>query len=158
MMTEEKEKAMAKFTYPAIFEKDKTDGGYVVTFPDWDGATQGETVTDAMEMATDYLGLVCWDAVHNTKPLPASTPIEEVKLPKDGFVSLVYADTAAYQKVIDKENNPIKAAREKAGLSLKDLSVLLNAPYRTVQEWNAGRRTPPEWIQKLIIEKIESIG
>ena len=27
----------------------------------------------------------------------------------------------------------------------------LNAPYRTVQEWNAGRRTPPKWIQQLII-------
>ena len=41
-----------------------------------------KTITDAMEMATDYLGLVCWDE---------------------------------------------------------------------------GRRTPPEWIQKLIIEKIESV-
>lgn len=51
-----------------------------------------------------------------------------------------------------------EAIMKQAGMSLKELSVLLNAPYRTVQEWNAGRRTPPKWIQQLIIEKIESLG
>jgi predicted RNase H-like HicB family nuclease len=152
-----KERAMAKYTYPAIFEKDET-GGYVITFPDWEGATQGETITEAMEMATDFLGLTCWDAEHDHETIPVPTQIEAVKAPENGFVNLIYADTAAYQKVIDRENNPIKEAREKAGMSLKELSVLLNAPYRTVQEWNAGRRTPPKWIQQLIIEKIESLG
>ncbi|MBQ8919121.1 MAG: hypothetical protein IJ056_03325 [Acidaminococcaceae bacterium] len=58
--------------------------------------------------------------------------------------------------MIDRENNPIKAAREKAGMSLKELSILLNAPYRTVQEWNAGRLTPSKWVQQLIVEKIEN--
>ena len=81
-----------------------------------------------------------------------------MRIPKNGFVNIIYADTAAYQKVIDRENNPIKAAREKAGLSLNELAILLNAPYRTVQEWNAGCRTPPKWIQQLVVEKIESAG
>ena len=107
-------------------------------------------------MATDFLGLTCWDAEHYNETIPDPTPIESIKAPEGGFVNLIYADTAAYQKVIDRENNPIKAAREKAGMSLKELSVLLNAPYRTVQDWNAGRRTPPKWIQKLIVEKIEN--
>ena len=147
---------MAKYTYPAIFEKDET-GGYVVIFPDWEGATQGETITEAMEMATDFLGLTCWDAEHYNEAIPVPTPMEKIKVPKDGFVNLIYADTAAYQKVIDRENNPIKAAREKAGMSLKELSVLLNAPYRTVQEWNAGRRTLPKWIQQLIMVRVSKL-
>lgn len=55
------------------------------------------------------------------------------------------------------ENNPIKYARKKAGLNIKKLSELFGAPYRTVQDWNAGRRMPPGWVQRLIVEKIESV-
>ena len=53
------------------------------------------------------------------------------------------ADTVAYQEVIDRENNPIKYAMKKAGLNIKKLSLLLDAPYRTVQDWIAGKRMPP---------------
>ena len=51
--------------------------------------------------------------------------------------------------------NAIKEAREKAGLNIKQLADLLGAPYRTIQEWNAGRMSPPEWIQRIIVEEIE---
>ena len=44
------------------------------------------------------------------------------------------------------ENNPIKYARKKAGLNIKKRSELLGAPYRTVQDWNAGRCMPPGWV------------
>ncbi|MDY6053841.1 MAG: helix-turn-helix domain-containing protein [Anaerovibrio sp.] len=54
-----------------------------------------------------------------------------------------------------QDSNPIKEAREKAGLSIKELSDLLGAPYRTVQEWNAGRSKPVDWAERLIIEKLE---
>ena len=80
----------------------------------------------------------------------------DIPVPKDGFVNLVTADTEAYQKIIDRENNPIKYAREQAGLNIKALADLLGAPYRTVQDWNAGRRMPPKWMQALIVEKIEA--
>lgn len=56
---------------------------------------------------------------------------------------------------MNNQENPIKEAREKAGLNIKQLSELLGAPYRTVQDWNAGRATPPEWIQRLVIAEIE---
>ena len=52
--------------------------------------------------------------------------------------------------------NRIKEARIKAGLNIKQLSDLLKAPYATVKDWNYGRRTPPVWLQDLIIEKIQS--
>ena len=52
----------------------------------------------------------------------------------------------------------IKEAREKAGLSIKELSDLLGAPYRTVQDWNAGKSKPVEWAERLILEKLESLN
>ena len=51
--------------------------------------------------------------------------------------------------------NLIKKDGCKAGLSIKELSDLLGAPYRTVQEWNAGRSKPVDWAERLIIEKLE---
>ena len=74
----------------------------------------------------------------------------------DDIITLVVADTEAYQEVMDRENNPIKYVRKKAGLNIKNLAELLGAPYRTVQDWNAGRRMPLKWVQRLIVEKIES--
>lgn len=53
------------------------------------------------------------------------------------------------------EDNAIKAARIKAGLSIKELAELLGAPYRTVQDWNAGRSKPVDWAERLIIEKLD---
>ena len=145
---------MAKYVYPAIFTPE--DGGYVVAFPDFGGATQGEDVVDAIDMAADFLGFACWNAEHDHAELKKPTPLEEVAVPKNGFVNLVTADTEAYQKIIDRENNPIKYAREQAGMNIKALAELLGAPYRTVQDWNAGRRMPPKWMQALIVEKIET--
>ncbi len=57
-----------------------------------------------------------------------------------------------------EQTNPIKEARIKAGLSIKELSELLGAPYRTVQEWNAGRSKPVDWAERLIIEKLENLN
>ena len=53
------------------------------------------------------------------------------------------------------EDNAIKAARLRAGLSIKELAELLGAPYRTVQDWNAGRSKPVDWAERLIIEKLD---
>lgn len=52
----------------------------------------------------------------------------------------------------------IKEAREKAGLSIKELADLLGAPYRTVQDWNAGRSKPVDWAERLILEKLENLA
>ena len=54
----------------------------------------------------------------------------------------------------DTEINPLKVAREKAGLNIKQLAELLGAPYRTVQEWNAGRHLPPTWMTKILVDEI----
>lgn len=37
-----------------------------------------------------------------------------------------------------------------SGLTLTQISAQYGIPYRTVQDWNAGRRVPPEYIVKLL--------
>ena len=52
----------------------------------------------------------------------------------------------------------IKEAREQAGLNRSEMSRLFEIPLRTLEEWDAGRRTPPPYVEKLIIEKLERIA
>lgn len=53
--------------------------------------------------------------------------------------------------------NKIKAAREAAGLTQSEVFEVLRIPMRTLQDWENERRTPPEWAERLIIEKLEQI-
>ena len=53
--------------------------------------------------------------------------------------------------------NKIKAAREAAGLTQAEVFEALRIPMRTLQDWENERRTPPEWAERLIIEKLEQI-
>ena len=148
---------MAKYIFPAVFTWSDEDKTYYVTFPDVEGCfTDGATVTEAMENADDVLNLMIHHMETTGMDIPKATALEDVPAPGKGFVNLIMADTVAYQEIIDRENNPIKYAMKKAGLNIKKLSLLLDAPYRTVQDWVAGKRMPPSWCQKLIIEKIET--
>ena len=52
-------------------------------------------------------------------------------------------------------NNPINRARQAAGLSIKNLSELLDAPYRTMQEYCSGEHQLPAWLEVLILQEIE---
>lgn len=57
--------------YPALFELDREAGGYVVTFPDFSfGATQGETLEEAMVMAADLLKILIADCIESNLDLP----------------------------------------------------------------------------------------
>ena len=44
----------------------------------------------------------------------------------------------------------IKRLREENGLSRKEFSIHTGIPVRTVEDWEAGRRTPADYIPKLI--------
>jgi antitoxin HicB len=57
--------------YPALFEPDTRAGGFVVTFPDFEwGVTQGETETEAVEMAEDALVCILEETIRQRKDLP----------------------------------------------------------------------------------------
>lgn len=49
----------------------------------------------------------------------------------------------------------IKEYRKAAGLTQKRFSDLFGIPLDVVKSWDSGRRNPPEWAEKLIIEKLE---
>lgn len=52
----------------------------------------------------------------------------------------------------------IKERREKAGLTQKEFSDLFEIPLDVVKSWDSGRRRPTAWAEKLIIEKLKSMG
>ena len=51
----------------------------------------------------------------------------------------------------------IKEAREKAGLTQAQVYKLIGVPVRTIQDWEAEKRQPPAWAERLIIEKLNTI-
>lgn len=44
----------------------------------------------------------------------------------------------------------IKELRESTGMSRKEFSEHTGIPVRTLEDWEAARRTPPEYIPRLI--------
>ncbi len=46
----------------------------------------------------------------------------------------------------------IRILAAEAGLSLMALSKRFDIPYRTVQDWAAGKRTPPVYVLRMIRE------
>ena len=47
-----------------------------------------------------------------------------------------------------------KAIRAKSGMNRKDFAEWLGIPYRTMKEWELGRRVMPEYVLKLIAYKV----
>ena len=47
-----------------------------------------------------------------------------------------------------------KVIREESGMNRKDFSDWLGIPYRTMQEWELGRRMMPEYVLRLIAYKV----
>lgn len=49
----------------------------------------------------------------------------------------------------------IKELREQTGLNRKDFSLHVGIPLRTIEDWEAGRRKPPEYIPRLIMYQLK---
>jgi putative transcriptional regulator len=49
----------------------------------------------------------------------------------------------------------IKEICEKYNLTQTALAKRFDIPLRTVQDWHGGRRNPPEYVVKMIIELLE---
>lgn len=50
----------------------------------------------------------------------------------------------------------IKEARISAEMTQEELSKTLEIPLDTIKNWESGRRVPPAWAEKLIIEKLKT--
>jgi predicted RNase H-like HicB family nuclease len=81
-----------KYVYPACFYRE-ADGRYSVEFADFELATFGDDLAEAMNMAADAVAGRIWLLLQDGEPLPpASDPKEIVPEDETGFVSLVYID------------------------------------------------------------------
>lgn len=52
--------------------------------------------------------------------------------------------------------NTIKSLCEQYGLTQTELSLRFGIPIRTVQDWHAGRRTPPTYVVNMISVMLEN--
>ena len=72
-----------KSVYPAIIaETDDPHVPFVVYVPDFDRMTQGESLSDAMEMAADLIETLAVELKDTGKPLPGASPVKSIDAEK----------------------------------------------------------------------------
>ena len=49
----------------------------------------------------------------------------------------------------------IRELREYTGMNRKEFSIYTGIPVRTLEDWEAGRRTPPEYIPRLLSYQVK---
>lgn len=87
-----------KLTYPACFYpcKDK-ENGYTVEVPDLPGCvSEGDTLADAILMATDAASGWVLDELEDGNPVPQSSAPENITPDQGGFVTMLVLDMDAY--------------------------------------------------------------
>lgn len=124
-----------KNSYPIILMPDQV--GYVVYIPDFNINTEGDTLTEAIEMARDAIGVVGIDMEDEGEALPEPTAVSEVKTDSaEDIVTLVDVDFAEYRRKNDmravKKNCTIPSwlnfEAEKAGVNF---SAILTAALKS---------------------------
>jgi len=89
-----------KLIYPACFYPCE-EGGYTVTFPDLPGCiTEGDTLSEAVDMAIDAAAGWLLDSVEENEQIPKASDIKSV-VPdeyENGFVSIISVDLDEYAK------------------------------------------------------------
>lgn len=116
-----------KQVYPIILFPE-AEGGYSVSVPDLDIGTQGETLSECIEMARDAIGLlgICMQDEHREIPVPSViTPAHK----ENEIVTLVDIDFDAYRRAQDmkavRKNVTIPSylndMAEKAGINFSQI-------------------------------------
>ena len=94
---------MARYIYPAVFTKEESF--YTVRFPDLESCyTQGDSLQDAYEMASDILCLTLYNLEESKKKIPAPSDPAKIKTTGSGFVSLIACDTIEYRRYYDNKS------------------------------------------------------
>ncbi|VPF65113.1 phage-like protein [Streptococcus pneumoniae] len=109
-------------TYPALFYYDDTDGTeatYFVHFPDFEySATQGEGISEALAMGSEWLGITVADLIESDGELPQPSDINSLSLidndpfkDDEDFVSTYDLDKSFISMVsVDVESSIMKLA------------------------------------------------
>ncbi len=124
-----------KNSYPIVLMPDKV--GYIVYIPDFDINTEGDTLTEAIEMARDAIGVIGIDLEDDGEELPEPTAFSEIKVTSAAdIVTLVDVDFEEYRRKNDmrtvKKNCMIPSwlnfEAEKAGINF---SAILTAALKS---------------------------
>ncbi|MCL2018292.1 MAG: type II toxin-antitoxin system HicB family antitoxin [Oscillospiraceae bacterium] len=100
---------MAKYSYPAVFEKEQ-EGGYSIYFPDIEGCySQGETLPECVENAEDALCLMLYELERRGVPLPEPQNIRDIKVKEDDIVTLIACNTRFYKNYFEEKSVKINA-------------------------------------------------
>lgn len=92
-----------KYTYPIAISYSPNDNketpNYLVQIPDFDGMTEGYSLTDAIGMAQDWLSITLETLEDDGKEIPTPTPMEEIQRNyPECTVTLAYVDTDEYRQ------------------------------------------------------------
>jgi transcriptional regulator with XRE-family HTH domain len=52
----------------------------------------------------------------------------------------------------------LKAARKAAQLTQQGMADRMEIPRRTIQDWEANRMTPPPYVQRFVLNELESVN
>jgi len=86
-----------KLTYPACFYRDDKSGEYAVVVPDLPGCVSGgDSLADAILMATDAASGWVLDELEDGKDIPAASAIEDIHPDHGGFVNVLVLDMDSY--------------------------------------------------------------
>ena len=94
-----------KLTYPACFyQRKKKKGGYTVEVPDLPGCvSEGDSLAEAILMATDAASGWVLDELEDGNPAPQASSPDKVIPEAGGFVSMLVLDMDSYaEKYGDK--------------------------------------------------------
>lgn len=91
-----------KRVYPVVFTK--CESGYLVDVPDFDIATEGNDLADAIDMARDAICLMGITKEDEGKPVPESSEIQVVSLEEGQFCTLIDCDFEDYRKALDNRS------------------------------------------------------
>lgn len=151
-----------KYEYPAIFYDDDSQ----VAFHFYDRADWflcGENISEAILMAQDVLNEVLLGLEREGKEIPPATPLSEVEVKPLQVVKMIAADTDKYaaesaaqseREQILAAENPIRTLLDLKHMKIKELADLLGASYRTIQDNANGRSKMPQWVLKLVVDKV----
>lgn len=51
----------------------------------------------------------------------------------------------------------LRELRKAAGLTQQQMSDIFKIPKRTIESWEGGKRTPPEYVKILVCEKLQRL-
>ncbi|MDO1604719.1 type II toxin-antitoxin system HicB family antitoxin [Lactobacillus sp. YT155] len=94
-----------KVIYPVIITKDDEEIPYLVEIPALNGMTQGTSLTNAFDMARDYIGIVVVDLQDRDQPIPDSM-FELPEIDENQIATLIDVDIDKYRKLND--TRPVK--------------------------------------------------